>query len=129
MLPARAGIALALERAKRGADEELEADERRDGVAGQAEHERPVADAERDRLARLDRDAPEDLLDAELRGDSPHEVVRADRDAARADDDVGLERPLERRAVRVVVVLDRRDAVDDAPYCSSAAASMTPFAS
>ena len=85
---ARARRRGALEGEQRGPDEELEADERRDGVPGQPEHERPAANAERDRLARLDRDAPEHLLDAELGLDPANEVVRADGDPAGGDEDV-----------------------------------------
>ena len=58
----RAGIARALQREQRRADEELEPDERRDGVARQPEDERRAAHRERDRLPGPDRDAPEDLL-------------------------------------------------------------------
>ena len=68
------------------------------GLPGQPEDERPPADAERERLARLHRDAPEDLLDAELGAGSAHEVVRADRHAAGADEHVRLEAALERLA-------------------------------
>ena len=109
---ARARVALPLERAQRRSDEELEPDERRHGIAGKPEHERRVAHAERDRLAGLDRHAPEDLLDAELRGDAAHEVVRSNRHAARADDDVGLQRSRERIAMRVLVVAHRREPFD-----------------
>ena len=45
------------------------------GLPGKPEDERPPADAERDRLAGLDCDAPEDLLDAKLGLDAPNEVV------------------------------------------------------
>ena len=62
--------------------EQLEADERRDGVPRQPEDERRATHAERDRLPGFDRDPPEDLFDAELGLDSPNEVVRADRDTA-----------------------------------------------
>ena len=95
-LEARQRIREALQRAQRGLDEELAADERRDRVPRQAEDERLAAHAERDRLARLDRDAPEDLLDAELPLDRADEIVLADRDAARGDEDVGREPALER---------------------------------
>ena len=49
------------------------------------------AHAERERLPGLDRDAPEDLLDAELGSDTSNEVVRTHRDAARGDEHVRLE--------------------------------------
>ena len=55
---------------------------------------------------------PEDLLDAELGLDRADEVVRADRDAARGDEHVVLEPALERLPVRVLVVGDRRQALD-----------------
>ena len=95
----RARVADALERQHRGPDEELEADERRDRVARQAEDERRAAHAEGDRLARLDRDAPEHLLDAELGRDAAHEIVRPDRHAARGHEHVRLEPARERLAV------------------------------
>ena len=85
------GSSQTLQRAQRRLDEELAADERRHRVSRQPEHERRAADAERDRLPRLDRDAPEHLLDAELGLDLPHEIVRPDRDAARRDEDVRRE--------------------------------------
>src|SRR5205814_916986 len=50
-----------LQRPDRRLDEKLEADERRNRIAGQPEHERPLADSERERLAGLDGTAPEDL--------------------------------------------------------------------
>jgi hypothetical protein len=97
-----------LQRAQRGLDEELAADQRRDGVPGQAEDERLAAHAERDRLARLHGDPPEDFLHAELLLDRADEIVLADRDAARRDQDVGREPDLQRRAHCVLVVRDRR---------------------
>src|SRR4029453_18514484 len=97
-LPPWAGVAFALERAQRRPHEELEPDQGGDRVAGQSENECRTPRTERHRLAGLDGHAPEDLLDAELARDAPNEVVRADRDAARADDDVGSERALERLA-------------------------------
>ena len=63
-------------------DEQLDGDERRHGIAGEPEDERLAAPAEGERLARLHRHAPEDLVDAELGADLANEVVRADRDAA-----------------------------------------------
>ena len=91
---------LALEREQRRPDEELEPDERRDRVSRAARRRAPSEHAERDRLSRLDRDAPEDLLDPELGRDLRDEVVRPDGDAAGGDEHVGLEPALERRAVR-----------------------------
>ncbi len=78
------------------------------GLPGQPEDERLAAHAERHRLARLDRDAPEHLLDAELRLDPPHEVVRADRHAAGRDEDVG--RRVRARVPRGVPTRRRRPA-------------------
>src|SRR5205823_5772526 len=88
--------------------EELAADERRDGVPGQAEDERVASYPERDRLSRLDRDAPEHLLDAELALDRADEIVLADRDSAGGHEDIGAETPLERRPQRLLVVRCRR---------------------
>ena len=111
-LEPRQRIAQPLERAQRGLHEELAADERRHRIARQPEHERRAAHAERDRLARLDRDPPEDLLDAELGLDAAHEIVRPDGDAARGDEDVGFEPALERGAMRRLVVCDDREQLD-----------------
>src|SRR5204862_3368914 len=93
-------------------DEELEADERRDRVARQPEHERRSAYAEGDRLPGLDRDAPEDLLDAEVRLELPDEIVRPHRDPPRGDDDVGGERMRERSRVCLLVVAARVEPLD-----------------
>ena len=57
-------------------DEDERAHERRDRVAGKAEHERLAAHTERERLSGLDGDAPEDLLHAEVCLDA-HERDRA----------------------------------------------------
>ena len=111
-LEARQRIAQPLQRAQRRLREELAADERRHRVARQPEHERLAAHAERHRLARLDRNAPEHLLDTELRLDPAHEIVRPDRDAARRDEDVRREPALERRPVRRLVVGDDRQHID-----------------
>jgi len=111
-LEARARVGGALERAERRLHEELRRDERRHRVAGQPEHERAAADAERDRLAGLHGDAPEDLLDAELGLDPPDEIVRPHRDAARGDEDVRGQRALERGTVGRLVVGDRRLELD-----------------
>ncbi len=76
-------------RAQNGSDEQLEGDERADRVAGQAD-DRSLADAaERQRLARLNRDAPE-VEAAEPFDDAAHVVVLADADAARRDEQVGI---------------------------------------
>ena len=82
---------------ERRQDEEQRADERGDRVPGQPEHERRAADAERERLARAHRDAPERPPRRRGAASSAHEVVRPDRDAARGDEDVRLERARERR--------------------------------
>jgi glycosyltransferase involved in cell wall biosynthesis len=102
--PSWSRIALAGECPERRSHEQLEADQRRHRVAGQPEEEGAVAHAERDRLARLDGDAPEHLADAELRRNTAHEVVRPDRHTAGGDDDVCGERALERMCVRGFVV-------------------------
>ena len=100
----------ALHRQQRRAGEEQEGDHRRDRVAGQAEDERAARrDAEPGRLAGPQRDAPEDLLDAERRERRPDVVVLADRDAA-ADDERRRRRAPRSIASRVApaVVADRR---------------------
>ena len=70
----------------------------------ETEHQRVAADAERDRLPRLHGDAPEDLLDAELSRDCPHEIVWANRDAAGADDEIRVDALLERRSMSRLVI-------------------------
>src|SRR5581483_10743141 len=74
------------------------------------------AHAERDRLSRPDRDAPEHFLDAELGLDRPDEIVRTDRDPARRHEDIGLEATRERVAVRLLVVGDERQQLDVTAY-------------
>src|SRR5437763_1036792 len=71
-------------------NEELARHEGGDGVAGQPEHERALAHAECHRLSGLDRDAPEHLTDVELTQQAAYEIVRADRDTPRRDEDVGI---------------------------------------
>ena len=107
-LEARQGIREPLQGSKCGLDEELAADESGHRVSGQAEDERVPPHTERDRLARLDRHPPEDLLDTELTLDRPDEIVLADRDAARGDENVGREPSLERFPQWRLVVGDRR---------------------
>ena len=107
-----AGVRVPLEREQCRAHEEQAADEGRDRVAGEPEHERAVTHAEGERLAGSHRDAPEDLLDAEAGRHPPDEVVRADRDASRGDDHVRLERPPERTLERLLRVLGGRKALD-----------------
>ena len=85
--------ALALQCGQSRGDEQREGDHGRHGVARQTEHEGVVAAAEPGRLARLQRDPPEDLFDAEARERRLDVVVGADRDAAGDDHHVGgLER-------------------------------------
>ena len=92
-------------------DEQLEADERRDGVPGQPEDERRSAHAERDRLPGLDRDPPEDLFDAELGLDSRGRG-RAARPRHRRRSRVRRPRaPRDRLAMGFLVVGDRRQAL------------------
>jgi hypothetical protein len=121
------------QRTLKGADgrahEQHEADERGDGVAGQAEDQRLLADAESDRLAGLDRHTPEDLPDAELGLDATDEIVGADGDSARGDDEILLERLLEGAPVRGFVVADCRQQFDDRAAASSWADKISPFAS
>ena len=67
-------------------------------------------DPEPGRLAGPQRDAPEDLLDAERCERRPDVVVLTDRDAAADHRQLTFERPLDRRAGRVGVVADDRGA-------------------
>ena len=88
---------LAVQAAQRRADEEQEAGQRGERVAGQPEHERGAAAAEPQRLARLEAHAPEDLLDpAGLEG-GLDVVVLADGHAARDRQHVAVEPGLDRR--------------------------------
>ena len=102
----------ALQREQRRPHEDLEADEARDRVPGEAEDERPVADAEPERLPGLHRHAPEHLLDPEPGADRADEIVRADRDAARRDEHVAAQARFQRGAMRGLVVLDRVEQLD-----------------
>src|SRR5262249_62296664 len=70
------------------------------------------ADPEREGLPRLDRDTPEHLLDTELCLEPPDEVMRADGDAARGDEDVCVEPTHEGVAMRVLVVRSGREHLD-----------------
>src|SRR6201999_1436876 len=88
--------------ARRG--EQGEGDEDRDRVAGQTEDEGVFAAAEEGGAAGPQRNAPEDLLDPELRERVLDVVVRAARDAAADDQDVGGEGRLERRHGRLEAV-------------------------
>ena len=107
----RRRIGVPLERPQRRRDEEQRSDERRERVPRQPEHERRVANAERERLAGPHRHAPEDLLDPEPRLDPADEVVRPDRDAAGGDDHIRLERPRQSACSRARLrVLRRRRA-------------------
>ena len=105
----RPRLARALQRAQRRTDEQLEPDERRDGVPRKPKTSDVPAHRKGDRLAGLHRDPPEDLLRAELCEGRAHEVVRADRHAAGRDQHVVLERLLERCARRGRVVGDDRE--------------------
>ena len=102
-----------MQRFERGTHEQLEADERRDGVTGQAEDERAAGDRERDRLPRLDRNPPEHLVGAERGEAAAHQIVRADRNATGRDEHVVCESALERVARRGRIVGDRLDQLDD----------------
>ena len=88
---------LAAQPPQRGQDEQRRADDRRQRVARQAEHERRAAPPEPQRLARLDPHAPEDLVDAAGLEGGLDVVVRADRDAAGDDQDVALQPELDHR--------------------------------
>ncbi len=95
--------------------EQLEADERGDRISRQPEDERRTSDAEGERLAGLHRDAPEELLDSELRLDLADEIVRPDGDSPGRDDDVDGQRALERSAMCGLVVFDGGKSLDDRP--------------
>ena len=114
-LEARERVGCALERQQRRPDEELEPDEGRDRVSREPEDETPLQHAERDRLSRLHRNSPEDLLDAELGLDPAHEIVRPDRDAAGGDEHVGRQPPRECVAVCALVVGHRAQPLDLGP--------------
>ncbi len=114
-LETRERVGCALESQQRRPDEELEPDECRDRVSGEPEDEPPFEHAERDRLSRLHRNSPEDLLDAELGLDHAHEIVRPDRDAAGGDEHVGREPAREGLAVGGLVVGDRAQPLDLGP--------------
>ena len=109
------GLGEALQRPQRRLDEELAPHERRHRVTRQPEDERLAANTERHGLPGPDRDAPEDLLDAKLRLDAPHEIVRSDRHAAGGDENVRCQPALERRPVRRLVVGDGRQHLDVDP--------------
>ena len=91
-LPLEIGAPLHLQ--DRGADEQLDADEGRDGVAGQSD-EWPAFDrSHHERLSRPKCDLPE--VDGPLLfQERADQVVGAHRDATRADDQVGSDRCLE----------------------------------
>jgi hypothetical protein len=82
---------------QRGPREQVEGHDRRHRVAGQPEDDLVAARPEPGRLARLERHAPEVLVDAELGQRGLDVVVRTDRHTARDHDHVGgLQRPAER---------------------------------
>ncbi len=108
-----AGVGRTREAPQRGHEQELEPDHDRERIARQPDHDAPVAQPAPGRPARLHRDAPEQLLDAERAERGLDVVALADRDAARGDDDVGCrERTLERRACRLGIVADALDGDD-----------------
>ena len=69
--------------------EQLEADDRRHGVAGEAEHRGAVEHPEREGLRRFDRDLHPSHV-GDVREDGLHHVVVAHADAAARDDGVAL---------------------------------------
>jgi hypothetical protein len=87
-LEGRRRIGKTEQRVHSGAHEELEADENRDRVAGQVEDEVVPPRAEGNRLSRLHRHAPEDLLDPKLALDLTDEVVRPHRGASGGNEHV-----------------------------------------
>ena len=94
----------ALQRQDRRPHVHLEADHGGDGVPGDAEHQGVVPRPEGERLSRLGRDAPEPALDAEFILHLLDEVVVADRDPARRDHHVVLQRRREQAARLVGIV-------------------------
>ena len=105
-LQPRPRVALAVHAAQRRLDEDAEADDRRQRVAGQAEHERVVAAPEPQRLARLDPHAPEDLVHAAGLEGRLDVVVLADRHAAADDQHVAAEALAHGRDRRRAIVAD-----------------------
>src|SRR5262249_47320659 len=90
------------ETAERGADEELEGDHRRDGIARESEGGQRVLaggrnGGEGDGLARTHVDEPEMLLGAELSQRGLDEIVLAHRHPRRGDEEIAAEPPLEAR--------------------------------
>ena len=101
----------AQQRADERPHQQVQADEHGERVAGQAEHDRAAAaGAGEERLAGLQRDAPEELLHAERGERRAHLVARPDGDAARAHDEVCVERSGERLVRRLGRVARRRRA-------------------
>ena len=84
----RAGLRLAMQRAKQGAEEQDRADHRGGRVAGQAEHDHAAELPMHQRLPRAHRDAPEAKLHAEPHQRLLDEIVVADRGAAERDEHV-----------------------------------------
>src|ERR1043166_3064273 len=72
-------------------DEQKKCDHRRDGVARESEDETGLRPAEHERLAGFDRHFPEFHRAAQFFEHGLHEVVLADRNAARRDEHVALE--------------------------------------
>ena len=115
------GLAHAREPAQRRPHEQLEAGQHRERVAGQRHHDAAVAFAGPGGLAGLQRDPPEELAHAQLAQRGLDVVVRADRDAARGEHEIGrLERARERRTRRPRVVGDSLDADDFGPELAAA---------
>ena len=101
---------------QRAADEHLVRHEAGHGVARKSEDEGVAARAEPDRLARLDRDLVEDLLDAEVLEGARDEIVLAGADAAGRQHDVrAFERSTEARGELLRSVGDEADLDDFAP--------------
>ena len=101
---AGAALGFALQAPQRRTDEEQEAGDGGERVAGQPEHEQVVAPAEPQRLARLEPDAPEVLLHAGVLERRLDVVVRADRHAAGDEQDIAARRGLDGGARRLAVV-------------------------
>ena len=108
---AGARVAHAGEPAQGGPHEQLEPGEDRQRVAGERDHQPALGLAGPRRLARLQRDAPEQLAHAKGTQRRLDVIVRAHRDAARREHEVGSpERALEGGSGRVRIVRHPLDA-------------------
>src|SRR6185295_5641592 len=106
-------------RVDRRTDEQLEGDQDRHRIARKVEDEVVAPDPEGNRLPRLDRNSPEDLLDSQARLRLAHEIVRADRGAAGRDEHVEAEQRALHRTLELVCVV-----ADDPELCGDRAGQL-----